>query len=200
MDVLINISDSVVNDGWFQINFSVYGATGVGPYGGEVLIATNTEADAVNAAIKAQADVVMIANEHQMSASDNRIIFSGAIISTGTAVSSPSRTLNSNFTPHATKQTLVIYTIEIACTASLTGGQAGRVRLLSDTAATPTTERCQVYNENSVSLAIALTAVNKQRAVLFYFVPAGHKVRLESTQVTGAPSISIVTQTEITLG
>lgn len=201
MDILVHISDSVVSEGQLQIDFTVWGATGVGPYNGEVFIPTNTDATTINVLIKAAADAVMVTNGHTMSAGDNRTIFAGASVNTGASVtSSPGRSLNSTFTPSATKATLVIYTIEIPCTANLSGGQAGRVRLLSDTSSPPTTERCQVYNESSVSLAIALTAVNKQRGILFHFVPPGHKVLLESTQVTGTPTISIVTQTEVTLG
>lgn len=111
-------------------------------------------------------------------------------------VNTPSRTFNSNFTPHATKGVWVSYTVEISCVATLSGGQSGTVELRSDTNATPTTVRAQAYNANSVSLAIALTAVNTQRVQLSYFVPPGHNVRLVTS---GSASISIVNQTEITL-
>lgn len=201
MDILVHITESVISEGQLQVPFTVWGATGVGPYTGEVFIPTNTDATTVNVLIKAAADTVMTNNGNTMSSSDVRTIMAGAAVNTGASVtSSPGRSFNSTFTPSATKATLVCYTVEIACTANLVGGQAGRVRLLSDTSTPPTTERCQVYNENSVSLALAITAINKQRATLWHFVPPGHKVYLESTQVTGTPTITLVTQTEVTLG
>lgn len=82
-------------------------------------------------------------------------------------------------------------------TASLSGGQNGTVELRSDSGSTPTAVRCQAYNENSVALAIALTAVNNQRTVLSHLVPAGHYVRLVSS---GNATISLVNQTEIVIG
>lgn len=123
-----------------------------------------------------------------------------ATLAKNTAVpSTPTRALNTSFIPNATYPSWVCYTIEITCTASLTGGQTGGVELRSDTAATPTTVRASVSNANSVSLAIALTAINTQRATVSYLVPAGHSVKLVSSS-TGSPSISIINQVEVALG
>jgi hypothetical protein len=116
------------------------------------------------------------------------------------APATPSRALNTTFQPHATKQVLCLYGVQITCTASLTGGQNGRVRLLSDAASPPTTIRAEVQNNNSVSLAIALTAVNGQTGLLAYLCPAGHNVRLETANVVGTPSFTLISQTEIPIG
>lgn len=106
------------------------------------------------------------------------------------------RTLNTTFTPDASNAVLVNYVISISCTATLLGGQTGTVELRSDAATTPTTVRGRISNQNSVSLAIALTAVNAQEAVLSYLVPPGHKVRLVSS---GTATISLTAQSEVTL-
>lgn len=118
--------------------------------------------------------------------------------------SAPGRSLNSTFTPSATKQVLCLYAVQIVCSASLAGGQNGRIRLLSDPpttpASNPTTVRGEVQNQNSVSLAIALTAVNGQTGMLAYLCPAGHTVRLETAQTLGAPTFSLIGQCEIPIG
>ena len=120
----------------------------------------------------------------------------GAPGTVSVAASTPTRVLNTTFAPNSTRPVLVIYTVEISCTATLLGGQAGTVELRSDMAATPTTVRSSVSNANTVSLAIALTAVNTQRGVLTYLVPPGHNVRLV---VSGSATITLVNQTEVTL-
>lgn len=114
--------------------------------------------------------------------------------------SAPGRSLNSTFQPSATKQVLCMYGIQITCTASLAGGQNGRVRLLSDASSPPTTIRGEIQNQNSVSLAIALTAVNGQTGMLAYLCPAGHNVRLETANVVGSPGFTLVSQCEIPIG
>lgn len=112
--------------------------------------------------------------------------------------STPSRALNANFTPSSFKVTLVTYTISISASATIAGGgQTGTVELRSDTSATPTTARASVSNTNSVSLAIAVGVVNTQVAVLSWLVPAGYNVRLVSS---GTATISILSQTEVTIG
>lgn len=117
------------------------------------------------------------------------------------ATSIPSRTLNSaGFQPSTTKVVLVTYSVRITCTASLAGGQDGKIELMSDSNSTPTTVRATAQNRNSVSLAIALTAVNEQTTCLTYLVPIGHYIRLTSTQTTGTPAFSIVSQTETVIG
>lgn len=116
------------------------------------------------------------------------------------AVSTPTRVLGTAFQPSTTKQVLVSYSVKITCTASLAGGQDGKIELLSDASNPPTTVRATAQNQNSVSLAIALTAVNAQTLQLSYWTPPGHFVLLKSTQTTGTPTFSIINQVEQTFG
>lgn len=101
------------------------------------------------------------------------------------AVSTPSRTLDSDFTPSASQSVMVFYTIRIA--TSLLAG-TGSVELLSDTSSTPTTLRSRV--------ALTATINSTQDCVLSYLVPAGHKVHLSSA---GTATISIVAQSEVAI-
>lgn len=114
--------------------------------------------------------------------------------------STPSRTIGTAFQPSATNAVFCLYSIQIACTASLTGGQAGQVQLLSDASNPPTTVRATIANQNTSSLTIGLTVVNNQTATLPYLVPIGHYVKLVSTNTTGTPTYTMVAQTEETLG
>lgn len=117
------------------------------------------------------------------------------------ASATPARTLNSaGFQPSTTKAVWVTYSVRITCSASLSGNQDGKVELMCDANATPTTVRATVQNRNSVAIAIALTIVNEQTAQLSYLVPAGHYVRLISTQTTGSPTITLINQAEVTIG
>lgn len=108
----------------------------------------------------------------------------------------PSRVLNSAFQPDANNPVWVFYTVEISCTATLVSGQTGSIKLQCDSSATPTTVRAESLNTNSVSLAIALTAVNTQRTTLSYLVPPGHYVKLAST---GTATMSLTSQSEVTI-
>lgn len=114
--------------------------------------------------------------------------------------STPARSLNAVFQPNATKAVDCSYSISITCTATLTGGQTGKVELFSDAVNPPTTLRSTLRNSNSVSLAIALTAVNEQTSLLNYLVPIGHYVKLLTTNVLGTPTFSMISQSESVLG
>src|SRR5262245_11965485 len=72
------------------------------------------------------------------------------------AVTTPARSLNSNFTPHATKWTLCLYTVSISATTTIGGGQDGSVELRSDAVATPTTVRAIARLRQVATLAVAL--------------------------------------------
>ena len=90
-----------------------------------------------------------------------------------------SRSLNSTFTPSATKHVLVMYTIEIVNTS----GQTATVDLCSDANATPTTVRC------SAKLASGQTDGETVRQQLVFVVTPTHKVKLVSSG-TGTPTIA----------
>lgn len=108
--------------------------------------------------------------------------------------STPTRALNTNFTPSTTKSTYVNYTYSISCAATLVGGQTGGIELRSDTNATPTTVRSSIGNANSVSLAIAITVTNVQISSVQYLVPKNHVVRIVSS---GTCTITSVAQSEV---
>lgn len=111
--------------------------------------------------------------------------------------SAPGRALNSAFQPSTGRPTLVMYTIRVAgaATANLTGG---RVELRSDAANPPTTSRCQGRSQWKVTGALT-TMLDEYDAVLTYLVPVGHFVELVSTTENGAPTFTLVAQTEIIL-
>lgn len=115
-------------------------------------------------------------------------------------VSTPTRTLNSNFTPNATKAVLCIYSVKTQVTNPLlVGTSTATVQLLSDTATTPTTERARAEASSGVGITVTVALTTSNTATLTYLCPAGHKVRLAST-TSGTGSVSIVSQTEIALG
>lgn len=112
---------------------------------------------------------------------------------------SPARALNTNFTPHATRPTLCIYSVEIGGQTTLLSGDDGVIDLRSDTAVTPTTVRCSVRNRIFQTLGVTVGTQSIVRGTLTYLVPAGHNVRLVSTVLVAAPSFTLVSSTEITL-
>lgn len=112
------------------------------------------------------------------------------------APATSTRTLNSVFTPNATKAVFVNYTIQITCSATIASSQTGKVELRSDTATTPTTARCAVENTNAIGLGVGIGITNTQSSSLAYLVPPGHKVTLVSS---GTGTITILNQTEVTL-
>jgi len=113
--------------------------------------------------------------------------------------STPARTLNTNFTPNASRPTLCIYSVQISCTTTLLSGDDGIIDLRSDTAVTPTTVRCSMRNRLFQGLGVTVGTNSVVRSVLIYLVPAGHNVRLVTTTLVAAPVYSIVDQVEITL-
>lgn len=113
--------------------------------------------------------------------------------------STPARALNSAFQPHATKTTLVSYSVQITCTATISGSQNGKVELMCDAVNPPTTVRATAQNRAAVSLAIVLQSINEHTCVLNCVVPAGHYVRLVTTQTMGTPTFALVAQTEVVI-
>jgi len=120
----------------------------------------------------------------------------------GTAVTPivSTRPLNTTFQPSATKATFVSYTVKTTVTNPLIAGNSTAVcQLLSDAAATPTTERCRVEAGSAVGLAVTIALTTYNTASLTYLVPAGHNVKLVSS-TTGTGAVAIVSQTEVALG
>lgn len=113
----------------------------------------------------------------------------------------PARFLNSaGFQISATKHVLVSYSVKIVCTATIGSAQDGKVELLSDAGATPTAIRATAQHSCAATLAAALQLVSGQTVQLSYLVPAGHYVRLITSQTAGSPVFELVSTVESVLG
>mgnify|MGYP001617383186 CR=1 FL=1 len=106
--------------------------------------------------------------------------------------SAVSRALNTIFQISATRDTQVVYSVDITCVSTLLGGQAGVVFLEispSSTFSSGIQEICSFTNANSVALAIAITVTQTNTAVLSsHLIPAGYYVRLRTSNTTGTPT------------
>ena len=111
----------------------------------------------------------------------------------------PARTFNTDFTPHATRPVLVMYSVQIGCTTTLLSGDDGSIELRSDSAATPTTVRASMRNRLFQGLGVTIGTNSVVRSELVYLVPPGHNVRLATVTAVAAPVYTIVHQTEIAL-
>lgn len=119
-----------------------------------------------------------------------------AALQSGFTVNTPTRTLNSNFQPSASRPSLCIYTGTWTVSLSVTGNQAGAVELRSDSAATPTTVRADQPFVMNLALGLTIGSTQSNPWLLSYAVPAGHNVRLPTT---GAGTFAITRSTEIVM-
>jgi hypothetical protein len=110
--------------------------------------------------------------------------------------SSPGRSLNTTFQPHATRPTSVHYAVSISCTVSLGGSQTGTVELRSDAADPPTTVRARASLTHSLGVGIGVGSTVATTDELSYLVPPAHYVRLVSS---GSATIGLVDQTEVVM-
>lgn len=111
--------------------------------------------------------------------------------------STPSRTLGTAFRPSTDRLTLVTYSASADCTITLSGGQEGRVELLSDSANPPTTIRADVAGcRNTGTVVVGMNQVIGVRGTASYLVPVGDYVLVRSVNVTSTPSYAITRQTE----
>lgn len=111
----------------------------------------------------------------------------------GRTQSSASRSLNTAFQASTTRDALVGYSVDISCTSTLLGGQAGALVLEMATNSGFTTgvqTLSQFVNSNSVSLAIAITVTQINTACVTGYVPAGNWIRLRTVNTTGTPTFT----------
>lgn len=104
---------------------------------------------------------------------------------------SATRTLNSIFQISATRDSMVMYSVQITVTASIGGSQNGDVilEIASDAAFTLNVQTLSaIGNGQTVTLAIVLNSVLPATSVLFGMVPAGYYARLRTVNNTGSPS------------
>lgn len=124
----------------------------------------------------------------------------GSIFSPTASVAS--RSLNSAFQISASRNSLVSYSVDITCTANLVSGQTGTVFLeYADDSGftTNVVEICRCVNGNSVSLAIALTAVQSVTGTLSGFVPSAKYVRIRTANTLSTPSFTYRSGQEVLL-
>jgi hypothetical protein len=111
--------------------------------------------------------------------------------------STPSRTLGTAFRPSTSRHTLVTYSASVDCTITVSGGQEGRVELLSDSANPPTTVRGELAGcKNTGTVVLGVSQVMGDRGTASYLVPIGDYALIRSVTVTGTPSFAITHQTE----
>lgn len=104
----------------------------------------------------------------------------------------PTRAVNTNFTPSAIYNVNACYTFSASVSASLAANVTASINFLSDTATTPTTVRCSFSVGTNLTLGVALGFTNSQISECCYIVPKGHVVRLAVTSGT----VTIVNQVE----
>lgn len=98
------------------------------------------------------------------------------------SVSIVTRSLNSNFQASTTRDSLCIYSADIAATLSLTAGQMGTIFLeTSADGSTNWTELSRFSNGNTGTLTIGLNLTQTVTAELSGYVPAGYYIRLRTT-------------------
>lgn len=117
--------------------------------------------------------------------------------------SAATRPLNTIFQISATRETQVVYSIDITCVSTLLGGQTGTVFLEispSSTFASGVQEMCEFTNANSVALAIAITVTQTNTAILSsHSIPSGYYVRLRTASTVGTPSFNYKAGQEVLL-
>jgi len=116
--------------------------------------------------------------------------------------SNPTRTLNSAFQPSTTRNALVSYSVDIACSATLIGGQTGTVFLEYADDSGFTTNVVEVgrfVNGNSVSLAIAITVNQTNTGTISGMIPANKYVRLRTANTVGSPTFNYRVGQEVLL-
>lgn len=107
--------------------------------------------------------------------------------------STASRTLNSGFQISSSQSAMVTYSVDVACTLSLTTGQSGTVYLdmAQDSGFTTGLQTIsQFTNANTGTLTIGLNLTQTMTGVLSGFVPAGYYCRLRTVNNTSTPTFT----------
>lgn len=112
---------------------------------------------------------------------------------------SATRSFNTAFQPSTTTWTRVNYSVLVTSSATLLGGQEGSVILEKASNSSFTSnvmELGRLTGGNSVSLAIAITAVDKAGGQLSGDVEPSYYVRLRTVNTTGTPTFTYVSGVE----
>lgn len=116
--------------------------------------------------------------------------------------SSASRSLNSAFQISSTRDSLVNYSIDIACTLSLTTGQTGTVflEIASDSGFTTNVQELgRSVNGNTGTLTLGLNLTQNATSTLSGYVPAGYYCRIRTANTVGTPTFNYRSGQEILL-
>jgi len=119
-------------------------------------------------------------------------------IAVNPSIHTVTRPINSTtFTPSASVQATLIYTIQISCTATIGSNASGSLTLqYSTNAGSSWTTIGTVSNSNTVTLAIALNLVNVQTGTIIAMVPANALCRMVQS-TTGTSVITYISGQEI---
>lgn len=112
----------------------------------------------------------------------------------------PTRTLNSAFQISSTRNSRVSYTISVAATLSLSGGQTGTVVLeyADDSGITTNVVTVQSsVNGNTGTLTIGLNTIQTGSASLSGDIPAGKYVRIRTVNTAGTPTFTFSSAQEV---
>lgn len=112
----------------------------------------------------------------------------------------PTRSLNTAFQISTTQNTIVSYSVDIACTISLTTGQTGTVTLqYADDSGMSTNLKtvCSTANANTGSLTIGLNLTQTSTGTLSGMIPSGKYVKIVTANTTGTPTFTMRTSQEV---
>lgn len=130
-------------------------------------------------------------------------IASLAATASGRSFANPGRSLNgSAFQISSTRDAVVSYSVDVACTLSLTSGQQGTVylRYADDSGfSTNITEVCRFVNGNTGTLTIGLNLTQNATGTLSGVIPAGKYVKLVTENNTGSPTFTYRRAQEVLL-
>lgn len=113
-------------------------------------------------------------------------------------VTTPVRTLNTVFTPHATRPVLGLYTVSVGGTTTLLSGDDGRIRLRSDLGV-PVTIRASMRNRVFATIGVTVGHNSVVETELVFLIPAGWSVDLSTEVLVAAPVFTLIRSTEIIL-
>lgn len=116
--------------------------------------------------------------------------------------SSASRSLNTCFQVSSTRDVLVNYSVDIAATLSLAGGQTGTtfLELYNDSGCTTgTQELSRSVNGNTGTLTIGLNITQNITGGLNGYVPAGKYVKIRTANTAGTPTFTYRSGQEVQL-
>lgn len=125
-------------------------------------------------------------------------------VSAGTnrSITGATRSINSAFQVSSTRDAIVSYTVDIACTLSITGGQVGTVTLeyADDSGiSTNVVSVASTVNGNSGTLTIGLAITQTASAAVSGYIPIGKYVRIRTTNTTSTPNFTYRSANEVLL-